>query len=63
VAQDTIEREIQVGKEKIRTIWQDVQVHPVSDKPIHIDFLRISFLHRGAQGIWFQNFNHHGARF
>ena len=34
--------EIDVDGEKIRTVCQDVQFHPVSDRPIHADFLRIS---------------------
>ena len=34
--------EIDVNGEKTRTICQDVQLHPVSDRPLHADFLRIS---------------------
>ncbi len=34
--------EIDVDGEKFRTVCQDVQFHPVSDRPIHADFLRIS---------------------
>lgn len=34
--------EIDVDGEKTRTICQDVQLHPVSDMPLHADFLRIS---------------------
>ncbi len=38
----TSQFEICVGKDKIKTICQDVQLHPVSDKPLHVDFLRIA---------------------
>lgn len=34
--------EIDVDGEKFRTVCQDVQFHPVTDRPIHADFLRIS---------------------
>lgn len=34
--------EVNVDKEKYRTLCQDIQKHPVSDKPLHVDFLRIS---------------------
>lgn len=34
--------EINVDGEKFRTVCQDVQFHPVSDRPLHVDFLRIS---------------------
>ena len=34
--------EIVVDGEKTRTICQDVQLHPVSDVPLHADFLRIA---------------------
>lgn len=34
--------EITVEKEKYRTLCQDIQKHPVSDRPMHVDFLRIS---------------------
>ena len=33
--------DIAVGKDKIRVIPRDVQVDPVKDHPIHVDFLRI----------------------
>ena len=32
--------EIVLGRKKIKVSCQDVQFHPVSDKPIHVDFLR-----------------------
>ena len=32
--------EVVVGGKKIKVSCQDVQFHPVSDKPIHVDFLR-----------------------
>ncbi|SBW03834.1 50S ribosomal protein L25 [uncultured Alphaproteobacteria bacterium] len=34
--------EIDVDGEKTLTMCQDLQVHPVSDRPIHVDFLRIT---------------------
>ncbi len=34
--------EIAVDGEKIRTVCQDVQYHPLTDRPIHADFLRVS---------------------
>lgn len=34
--------EIEVGKNKYHAICQDIQTHPISDRPIHIDFLRVS---------------------
>jgi len=33
---------LDVGGEKIRTLPKDVQFHPVTDRPLHADFLRIS---------------------
>ena len=33
---------IDVGGEQVRTLPKDVQFHPVSDRPLHVDFLRIS---------------------
>lgn len=33
---------IDVGGQKIRTLPKDIQFHPVSDRPLHADFLRIS---------------------
>ena len=33
---------IEVGKEKFRTIPKDVAFHPVTDRPMHADFLRLS---------------------
>jgi large subunit ribosomal protein L25 len=32
---------IDVGGQQVRTLPKDVQFHPVSDRPLHIDFLRI----------------------
>lgn len=32
---------LDVGGEKIRTLPKDVQFHPVTDRPLHADFLRI----------------------
>lgn len=34
--------EIEVGKNKYHAICQDIQVHPLTDRPIHVDFLRVS---------------------
>lgn len=34
--------EINVGKQKVHAICQDIQTHPITDRPIHIDFLRVS---------------------
>jgi large subunit ribosomal protein L25 len=33
--------DIKVGAETIRTLPRDFQLHPVSDRPMHVDFLRI----------------------
>ena len=32
---------IDVGGEQVRTLPKDVQFHPVSDRPLHVDFLRV----------------------
>lgn len=32
---------LDVGGKKIRTLPKDVQFHPVNDRPLHVDFLRI----------------------
>ncbi len=34
--------EIEVGGKKLRTLPKDVAFHPVSDRPLHVDFLRLS---------------------
>ena len=34
--------ELRLGKAKEKVLARDVQFHPVSDRPIHIDFLRVS---------------------
>lgn len=34
--------EIEVGKNKYHAICQDIQTHPITDRPIHVDFLRVS---------------------
>ncbi|MCK5423870.1 MAG: 50S ribosomal protein L25/general stress protein Ctc [Emcibacter sp.] len=34
--------EIQVGKDKEKVLPRDVQFHPVSDWPLHVDFLRLA---------------------
>ena len=33
---------IEVGGKKVRTLPKDVHFHPVSDRPLHVDFLRLS---------------------
>ena len=33
---------IEAGGQTTRTLPKDVQFHPVSDRPLHVDFLRIS---------------------
>ncbi len=32
---------LEVGGQSVRTLPKDVQLHPVSDRPLHVDFLRI----------------------
>ncbi len=34
--------ELNVGKTKERVIVREVQMHPVTDRPLHIDFVRVS---------------------
>ena len=34
--------EIKIGKKKERALARDVQFHPVTDQPLHVDFLRLS---------------------
>ncbi len=38
--------EIELGGAKVRTLPKDVAFHPVSDRPLHADFLRISKDHK-----------------
>ena len=33
---------VEVGGKKVRTLPKDVAVHPVSDRPTHVDFLRLA---------------------
>ncbi|MEO6388951.1 MAG: 50S ribosomal protein L25/general stress protein Ctc [Croceibacterium sp.] len=33
---------VEVGGKKVRTLPKDVSLHPVSDRPLHVDFLRLS---------------------
>ena len=33
---------IEVGGKKVRTLPKDVHFHPVSDRPLHVDFLRLA---------------------
>ena len=34
--------EVELGGQKLRTLPKDVAFHPVSDRPLHADFLRVS---------------------
>jgi large subunit ribosomal protein L25 len=34
--------EVQVGGKKLRTLPKDVAFHPVTDRPLHVDFLRLA---------------------
>lgn len=34
--------EIEIGKDKVRTLPKDVALHPVTDRPTHVDFLRLA---------------------
>ena len=34
--------EIEVGGDKVRTLPKDVALHPVTDRPTHVDFLRLA---------------------
>jgi len=34
--------DIEVGGKKVRVLPRDVQVHPVTDRPVHVDFLRVA---------------------
>jgi large subunit ribosomal protein L25 len=34
--------ELELGGEKMRVLPRDVQVHPVTDSPMHVDFLRLT---------------------
>ncbi|MGE0737537.1 MAG: 50S ribosomal protein L25/general stress protein Ctc [Alphaproteobacteria bacterium] len=38
----TTQYDVSVGKEKVRVLPRDVQLHPINDLPIHVDFLRVS---------------------
>lgn len=38
--------EISVGGTTVRTLPKDVAFHPVSDRPLHVDFLRVSKDHK-----------------
>jgi large subunit ribosomal protein L25 len=33
---------VEVGGKKVRTLPKDVALHPVSDRPLHVDFLRLA---------------------
>nr|WP_298927734.1 50S ribosomal protein L25/general stress protein Ctc [uncultured Erythrobacter sp.] len=34
--------QVEIGGDKVRTIPKDVALHPVTDRPLHVDFLRLS---------------------
>jgi large subunit ribosomal protein L25 len=34
--------EVEIGGKKLRTLPKDVAFHPVTDRPLHVDFLRLS---------------------
>lgn len=34
--------QIELGKDSVRTLPKDVALHPVTDRPTHVDFLRLS---------------------
>ena len=34
--------EVEVGGKKVRTLPKDVAFHPVSDRPLHVDFMRLA---------------------
>src|SRR6195952_6171458 len=34
--------DVEVGGQKLRTLPKDVAFHPVSERPLHVDFLRVS---------------------
>jgi large subunit ribosomal protein L25 len=34
--------EVEIGGQKLRTLPKDVAFHPVSDRPLHVDFLRLA---------------------
>ena len=38
--------EIEIGGKKLRTLPKDVAFHPVSERPLHADFLRVSKDHK-----------------
>ena len=38
--------EVELGGAKVRTLPKDVAFHPVTDRPLHVDFLRISKDHK-----------------
>jgi len=38
----TTQYDVSVGKENVRVLPRDVQLHPINDLPIHVDFLRVT---------------------
>lgn len=43
--------EVVTGKKRHHTLPRDVQYHPVTDRPIHVDFLRVSAKTRVTVGV------------
>ncbi len=42
---------IEVGGKSVRTLPKDVAFHPVTDRPLHVDFLRVSADHKVQVGV------------
>ena len=53
--------EIDTGKQKFNVLPQEVQMHPVKDKPIHADFLAVDAKSRIHVGIQVEFINHDKA--
>ena len=43
--------EVEVGGKKVRTLPKDVAFHPVSDRPLHVDFMRLAKDAKVAVGV------------
>src|SRR5215469_6937269 len=43
--------DVKVGEQTYRTLPRDVQLHPVSDTPLHVDFLRVGATTRVTVGV------------
>lgn len=53
--------DITVDGETHRTLPRDVQLHPVSDAPLHVDFMRVSGKTRITVGVPVRFINHEKA--